>query len=104
MNKAQFINPDSSAQLAQEGVEYSVKRFENALEKLMAKVEDSAQIIQHVENIANKPKDLLLNLKHKTEAAVDMIRRNPAPYFIAVAGIASAVGIFLWVRSQKDYC
>ncbi len=101
MNKTTSISIDSSIRVAKEDVDSSVKRFEMALGQLANKVEDSAQKIQHVKDIANKPKDLVINLKNRAVWVTQTVQKNPAPYLVAAAGIAGAVGLVLWVRSQK---
>lgn len=100
MTKMPTTNPDIAIRVAQEGVHSSVQRFGSALEHLANKVGDSADTIQHVKELAQKPHDFYVNLKEKTEEAVSVVRKNPAPYAVAVASIAVALGIFLWVRSE----
>ncbi len=105
MDKTQSISAislDSTVRVAKEDVDTSVKRFESALEKLASKVEDSAQKIQNVKDIANKPKDIAIGIKNRALWMSRTVRDNPAPYLVAAAGIASAIGLVLWVRSQ-DY-
>lgn len=103
MTKTPLINEDISVRVAQESVHSSVERFGHALEKLANKVGDSANTIQHVKEIAQKPHDLYVGLKEKADEAVALVRKNPAPYAVAVAGIAVALGIFLWVRAEDPH-
>ena len=103
MIKIPSIDLESSVRAAQEGVHSSVERFGHALEQLAHKVGDSANTIQHVKEIAQKPHDLYLNLKEKADDAVTIVRKNPAPYAVAVAGIAAALAVFLWVRAEDPH-
>lgn len=103
MTKMPSINPDITVRVAQEGVHSSVQRFGDALEKLANKVGDSADTIHHVKELAQKPHDIYVNLKEKAEDALATVRKNPAPYAVAVAGIAVALGVFLWVRSEDPH-
>ncbi len=103
MTKMPTTNTDIAIRVAQEGVHSSVQRFGSAIEQLANKVGDSADTIKHVKELAQKPHDVYVNLKEKVEEAVAVVRKNPTPYAVAVASIAVAFGIFLWVRSEDPH-
>ena len=89
---------DISIRAAQDGVASSVKRFEEALEQLAGKVEDSAQQFQYVKDIAKAPKDLAVAVKNRAVWVADTVKKNPASYLIAAASI---FGAYWWLSSQK---
>lgn len=89
---------DISIRAAQDGFASSVKRFENALELLAEKVEDSAQQFKIVKEIVNTPKDIAVAVKARAEWVAQAVKRNPAGYLIAAVTI---IGAYWWLRSQK---
>ena len=102
MIKTPLINPEKniSIQTAQDTVVSSVKRFEEALEMLAGKVEDSAEQFKIVKEIATAPKHIAEAVKTRAVWVTQTVKKNPASYAIAVASI---VGAYWWLSSQKSH-
>lgn len=99
-NKVQSTSLESGIMNAKENVNSSVKRFEQALEQLANKVEDSAHTIEQVKSLARKPKDIALAVKDRAVWAAKTVAENPLPYLVAVASIA---GAYWLLRTRKSH-
>ena len=120
MKQPTSINTDSSLQKAQDATIQSIAKFEDALEHLAEKVENTNQRVEHVGEIVQRLKGDFFHIKDSAKHAVEplmplvsqgkdisgrafgKVRQNPRAFVAVVAGLAGVYWAFKSFRSPAS--
>jgi len=101
-------NDERNVHHAESAVNSSIGRFENAMEHLADRVEDTSRKLQHVMDLVERQQDELVHLKDRAAQAIEPIKpyiaqvqRNPRPYILGALSFVGALFALSYLGKRR---